>query len=319
MSDCLYDFDEEQRLAQTVAKKVLQSDNIPSTEKEKIVTKTYQQTLKNRALRFLKEIEIILDSLSNREIANLLKVLLADWLEIESEEELEYWIALLERQANLRLSVYWQMSNEKALQTAGFSDYTGIHALLQSVIKLHVRRQPPTYNKLNYKSWKQLLNQYKKVGKIIKKDMAVARLNKTLHQRRQQSHANVNTLDLLENKMLGAGVQPNGTYWNEVVSNYMASPDHMAFVERWTADQSKIDAENQKDSPTKEKTPAEKNSLQNEAAQMVNHVMALRGFENPRNQKIAQEAGHKKTERTGQPLDYDDIKKIKGQIVSGGR
>jgi len=321
MTEYLYNLEEEQNIARAVAKKIMQSDDMSLPEKETAAKQNYHQTLQKRALRFLKEMETILENLSNQEIANLLKVLLANGLEIESEEELEYWIARLEQQANLRLSAYLQMSTGKTLQANRFSDYTGMNSLLQSIIKLHYRRRPPAYDKENYRQWKKLLSQYHKVDKIIKKDRALARLNKRNRDRKRQSSSNTNsnTLDILESKMLSAGVRPNGEYWNEVISNYQISSDHMAFVENWSADQAKIDAENKKDSQVYEKSPAEKTTTQKETAQIMNHIMAIRGFENPRNQKIAEEAGRKKTEKTGQALTYEDIKKIKGQIVNGGR
>lgn len=52
-----------------------------------------------------------------------------------------------------------------------------------------------------------------------------------------------------------------------------------------------------------------------ECQKSASKIMALRGFENPRNQKIAMEIGEKKLNKTGQALTAEDIEKIKIKII----
>lgn len=50
---------------------------------------------------------------------------------------------------------------------------------------------------------------------------------------------------------------------------------------------------------------------QNEMNTMANHLMALRGFSNPKNQINAEKLGNEKTEKNRQPMTEKDIKNIK--------
>ena len=103
----MYNLTEEQEIARAVASKVntdFVDAGMVSGESFFEAQKAYNNTLKQRAIRFLKDLDKKIDALSNQEVADLLRVLLANGTIIENEEELEYYIALLERIALSRLT-----------------------------------------------------------------------------------------------------------------------------------------------------------------------------------------------------------------------
>ena len=83
----------------------------------------------------------------------------------------------------------------------------------------------------------------------------------------------------------------------------------------------KIVKENLKNENTDKKVAKniQKRQEQKEMNKMANHLMALRGFSNPKNQKIAEKVGNEKTEKNGRPMTNEDIKNIKLKIINGSK
>lgn len=244
----MYNYDEELNIAKAVAQKSFETDGLPMEEALKKRHNIYHQTLQNRAVRFLQEMDQKLDSLQNQEIANLLKSLLASGLNIENEEELEYWITLLTNLAMARLSQF--LSNQSVQNPSQQAD---IKNLLQSVIMVYQHRRPSPDNVQQYAQWQTSLENMKKFEKILQKGID---RQKSPHQpQRKNSNKNRNNSqesyrNSLQSKMSSAGVPSGGEYWNEVMSSFEASMDVASFVENWSADNARIDAE--KNSKTSE-------------------------------------------------------------------
>ena len=116
-------------------------------------------------------------------------------------------------------------------------------------------------------------------------------------------------------------------YMKEGMSRYEAMekvrskfPDKMKNLNK-DDELQKLVKENLKDENTDKKVAKDiqKRQEQKEMNKMANRLMALRGFSNPKNQKIAEKAGNEKTEKNGQPMTNEDIKNIKLKIINGSR
>ena len=106
------EFDEEEciefalALQQKAENEVLQSGGSIAEAKRSGQNK-YYEVCKRYTLEFIKKIEEKLDALSNQSIANLLRMLIALGLDIEDEEELEYWINRLTKESLNRVTMYF--------------------------------------------------------------------------------------------------------------------------------------------------------------------------------------------------------------------
>lgn len=263
----IYDFNYETEIAAIIArkaaKKSLADDLSVPIAKEKY-QKTFSEILQKRALNFLKNLEKKIEELSNRDIANLLLALLSSGLSIESEEELEYWVAKLEAQALNRLAEYLEFfsityakdANSKKKFTKNVRDFSskdidGLGQLLQAVKITHKNKEPIKKDSSEYKKWLEKEKKIKEAEIVIKKDLEAKRKEEQQksNPRPQQKNTNedrgeIDTLGIVKSKMTSAGVEANGEYWNEVISHHDGSLDKMSFAQNWSADFSRIENEN---------------------------------------------------------------------------
>lgn len=262
----IYDYDYETEfaaiIAQKEADKSLYEDMSLSVAHEKS-QKAFSQTLQKRALNFLKTLEKRIDELSNRDLANLLLALLSNGLSIESEEELEYWIAKLEMMALNRLTEYLEFcsvtyakdANSKKKFVKNARDFSSkeideLGQLLQAVKIVHKNKEPFNKDSQEYKKWLEKEKKIKETEVVIKKDFEQKKKEeKQKSQVRPQSKKNkedgpeTDTLAIVKDKMTTAGVEANGEYWNDVVSQHDASLDKISFARNWSADRSRIENE----------------------------------------------------------------------------
>ena len=88
----------------------------------------------------------------------------------------------------------------------------------------------------------------KRVENIIKKDIEEKRKEEKQHSQKKEKNNDkkeieVDSLGILKGKMLSAGVESNGEYWNDVISSHDASPDQLSFTQKWSADYGRIEGE----------------------------------------------------------------------------
>jgi len=302
--------------------------------------KAYNGTLKQRAMRFLKDLDKRLDSLSNQEIADLLRVLIANGTIIESEEELEYYISLLERIALQRVAqAMEQFANGENPQ---FSDSKGLLELIDALKMAHLRKQPKDKNSPEFLKWQEMMKNFDSAKKIVQQNSGQRRgqargRRKGGGRSQEENSGGDNTRDELIGKMINAGVPPYGPYWNDVLAGYEGATDKADFVAKWTVDEQRRDEEkkeqNQNERPENEKTDSEKEKTEPEkkpeksdqekidelrmGKQQQNEEKINQEFQNPGNAKAAMEAADKKLERTGQELTDKDIAAIKTKIIGG--
>ena len=116
-------------------------------------------------------------------------------------------------------------------------------------------------------------------------------------------------------------------YMKEGMSRYEAMekvrsefPDKMKNLNRDDELQKTVKENLKNESPDKKVAKdIQKRQEQKEMNKMANHLMALSGFSNPKNQKIAEKVGNEKTEKSGQSMTDKDIKNVKIQVSYGGR
>ncbi|MBR6327317.1 MAG: hypothetical protein IKR60_00375 [Alphaproteobacteria bacterium] len=330
----MYNLIEEQEIARAVAAKV--NNQFIETGMNEAdgffeAQKAYHHTLKTRALRFLKDIDQKLDSLSNQEIADLLRVLIAGGLNIETEEELEYYIALLERMAFQRLSN--TLAQMKSNENAPINDIKGLIGLVDALKILHLKRQPKDKNSAAFKKWQKMLQDFEKAKKQFKKLQAKSKQNQTGRRQTSKKESNSNNDDGPHNelisKMTAAGVIPNGPYWNDVLASYENATDKIDFVSSWVVDEARRDEEkkeqnqNERPLPSKEKEKKPEKSDQEKIDELrmgkkqANEEKIDQSFQTAGAAQIAKEAAEKKLDKTGQQLTDKDIAAIKTKIISG--
>jgi len=336
----MYNLSEEQEIARAVAVKInagFVDVGMAKGESFFEAQKAYTNTLQQRALRFLKDLEQRIDLLSNQEIADLLRVLLANGTLIESEEELEYWIAFLERLGMQRISNAMEqlaLGNPNAI-----NDSKGLLALIDALKMAHLRKQPKDKSSPDFLKWQEMMKNFENTKKIVQQNTK-QRQGQTKSGRqggkgsKQENSQGDNTRDELIGKMITAGVPPYGPYWNDVLAGYDGATDKIDFVAKWTVDEQRRDEEkkeqnqNEKEKPNseKEKTEPEKKPEKSDqekidelrmGKQQQNEEKINQEFQNQGNAKIAMEAGDKKLNRTGQELTNKDIAAIKTKIISG--
>ena len=335
----MYDLAEEQEIARAVASKVnagFVDVGMAKGESFFEAQKAYHTILKQRAVRFLKDLDQKIETLSNQEVADLLRVLLAGGLIIESEEELEYWIAILEQIALQRVAKVMEQMADGNMQVP--VDAKGIISLIEVLKIAHLKREPKDKNSPEFAKWQELMKHFNKAEKFVKQGARGQNQQKGSRRSKQsgskqENSSDDNSRDELIGKMVAAGVPPYGPYWNDVLSGYESASDKADFTARWVVDEARRDAENdnkkeqnQNERPEKEKTEPEKKPEKSDqekidelrmGKQQKNQEKIDEEFQNPGNAKIAKEAGDKKLEKTGQELTDKDIAAIKTKIIGG--
>ena len=334
----MYNLAEEQEIARAVAMKVnadFVDTGLNHGESFFEAQKAYNTTLKQRATRFLKDLDKKIDSLSNQEIADLLRVLIAGGLSIESDEELEYYISLLERIALQRVArAMEQFANDSNPQ---IGDLKGLMELIDALKMAHIRKQPKDRNSPEFLKWQEMMKNLDGAKKIVRQNSGASRRQQRRSRqgggdsKQENSSGDDKSRDELIGKMVTAGVPPYGPYWNDVLAGFEGAADKADFVAMWAVDEQRRDEEkkeqnqNERPAPEKEKEPKEKPEKSDQekidelrmGKQQQNEEKVNQEFQNAGNAKAAMEAGNRKIEKTGQELTDKDIKMIKTQIIAG--
>lgn len=255
------DFDEEEcinfalSLQDKAYNQALQS-GLSSEEAQKIGQNKYNEVCKRYCLEFIKKIEEKLASLSNQTVANLLRMLIALGLDIEDEEELEYWINRLTQESLNRVALYFNERDNISLYRQLISkpdtskvlfnlqNYSlkEIEALSSIIKSLSLLNDKNTKNEVNRLQRKEIL---KKIEKILEKDIQLKiqqqRSNRQTRGRgrgqgRSGGGGGGDPKDALISKMTSEGIESGGRYWNEVMSDYERSTNKNEFVKNWQID-----------------------------------------------------------------------------------
>lgn len=258
-----YDGNESIALAEALQKKAeqeAQNKHMLADDVRKRGIDKYNEVRRRHAIEFLQKIDEKINALSNQTIANLLKALIALGLDIEDEEELEYWINLLVREVLLRLNDYfeqrdvkslWQQVNNKSAKKDIFNvnyDNKELMSLQDMVQSLR------DINDIWAKSDNARIridNFLLKIERTLANDLQVRdnkktrqRQNKNNQSKRKETHSQDDgAFEMLKNKMTAEGIEDGGRYWTEVVSDFEASDDKNNFARNWVVDANKKNEE----------------------------------------------------------------------------
>ncbi len=211
------------------------------------------------AISFLEKLERKLSELSNQEIANLLRALIASGLPVETEEELEFWLKKLERESLHRIAVYFiarnegldkpgslkMPSNHKKKLLNNIKDFTSedieaFAAMMTSVNKIFEKREPANKNGEEYKKFLERKKFFKRVEKLLKQDVQEKKKEERQLQQARQNKRNEEKPDylgLLKDKMLREGVVQGGNYWGSVIDDFNHAENKGEFVSLWQKDE----------------------------------------------------------------------------------
>lgn len=252
-----YNTAEEQEIAAIMYNKEWHRLTQNAYDEQEVVSSAQQKSDEARrryALEFLKKLEKKLSELSNQEIADILRALIASGLPIETEEELEYWIKRLERESLHRIAIYFVARNESAdTRTAKYKkkflknikdftveDIEALASMMTSINRIIDRKAPKDKNSEEYKRFLERKKFFKKVEQILQKDAKEKRLEKRIERRnnpRAQQEERPDYLDLLKNKMLIEGVSQGGKYWDSVIEDFNHADNKGEFVNLWQKDE----------------------------------------------------------------------------------
>ena len=361
MEDDIFEYNEDEALAlaeamQKKAEQEAEAAGKNAGEKYVCGQKAFNETIYHHAVSFLQKFQERLDSLSNQSIAKLLLVLVSLGLNIEDEEELEYWINLLEQQSFRRIAVYFEIRNgrdaggrlkpsrlpesELLANISRYSseDIDGLR-LMAVGIQENLRRRNPNILQTDEK-----INFFKQIENFLSKD---ARLKKTAEQNRPRRRMprreqTVDTLSLLQNKMRAAGVIEGGDYWNSVIAEHNMATDKEEFTRTWVKDENRSRQDNQKINELRGLTEEEQNKkvypeeILNKSVRQKEDGNVYReqnddSLKEKERQKDAaeqlikdefsneqnQKAAAKQAEKLNRPLNSDDIKIMKIKAISG--
>ncbi len=259
-----YNLFEEQEITSIVFYKEtlrLRQTGVPVEDAEIAALDKKEASRRHYALEFLKKLEKKLTELSNQEIANLLLALIANGLPIETEEELEFWIKKLERESLHRIAVYFIIRNEglskpgslkmapnhkkkllKNVKDFTSEDIEAFASMMTSVNRIFERREPANRTGEEYKKFLERKKFFKRVEKLLKQD---AQEKKKEERRRlkandkEKPNDEPDYLNALKEKMSREGVEPEGKYWNSVISDFDKSENKARFVETWEKNEAK--------------------------------------------------------------------------------
>ena len=235
-------------LSQKAEKEALFS-GMSKSEAQQIGKKKFNEVSRRHAIEYMKSIDTKLASLSNQSIANLLKALIAMGLDIEDDEELEYWIGILTQQTLNRIVSYfnqrdsaslWKQITSRPRETSVLQrlknyspkEIEALSEMIQSLDKINIAKTK------NPKALKRRSAILKRMNKTIKNDIQIKNSIKKQRPKQQNRQANTeeNSLDILKNKMAAEGVEINGRYWNHVMSEFEATINKSEFAQNWVID-----------------------------------------------------------------------------------
>ena len=240
-------------LAQKAQKEAILS-GCSKKEAQNIAQKKFNEVSRKHAIEYMKSIDMKLASLSNQSIANLLKALIAMGLDIEDDEELEYWIGILTQQTLNRIASYfnqrdsaslWKQITSRPQETSvlrNLKNYSpkeieALSEMIQCLDKINIAKTKDV-NIRNKRS-----DMLKRIDRAVKNDLRL-KVKENQQQRQQNRNRNRQTeepstedpADILKNKMTAEGVEVNGRYWDQVMSDFEASANKTEFAKHWTID-----------------------------------------------------------------------------------
>lgn len=212
----------------------------------------YGQVRRKEAIDFCKKFEDKLNGLSNQSLAALLRALVALGLNIEDDEEFEYWYNLLESMTRRRIMEYFidrngvnsqgrlnrQAEDEKTIlsNTKQYSvgDLIGLRGLISLMTKINLERKSKDDKRALLLKWAE---------KYIEKDIKLKEKNSKSFEEKAKSKPKTRPTELqkdwlaeLKEKMTFSGVSPNSSYWAEVINEYDMSLDKASFAQSWQVD-----------------------------------------------------------------------------------
>lgn len=261
--DDIYNVDEEQEIANIVFDKEVKralDQGLSLEEAQQKAQKKQDEARRNYALNFLKRIEKKLNELSNQEIANILRALIASGLPIESEEELEYWINQLERESLHRIAFYFYKRNKnlkkgsifamsdnvrakvmKNVEAYTSTDIEAMASMMTSVNKIFYKKMPKDKRGAAYEKFLEREKFFKKVEAMLQQDardkkaFEKERRNHRINSRQEDSNE-PNYLEKMKEKMRSEKVIEGGEYWNSVIEDFNTAQDKKDFVDLWQKD-----------------------------------------------------------------------------------
>ena len=254
-----YNTAEEQEIAAIMYNKEMHYQHKNGVDEKEAAFAAQQKSDEARrryALEFLKKLEKKLSELSNQEIADILRALIASGLPIETEEELEYWIRRLERESMYRIAIYFVARNESAdARTAKYKkkflknikdftaeDIEALVSMMTSINRIIDRKAPKDKNSEEYKRFLERKKFFKKVEQVLLEDAKEKQLEKRRARRNNpqaQQEEQPDYLDLLKSKMLREGVVQGGKYWDSVIEDFNHADNKGEFVSLWQKDEAR--------------------------------------------------------------------------------
>lgn len=347
-----YDLEESEALAEALCKKAEQkavADGLSVKEAQQKGKLKYNEVRRRHAKEFLQKIDMRLDKLSNQAIANLLRALIALGLDIEDEEELEFWISLLTKEFLQRLSLYFEQRDVESLwkqiaQTemrakdieqfsmADIVAFSEIIKLLKDV-NTSISKNPAVCKRINIF--------FEKIEKVLKQDLKLKKNHQSRKPLRSRTQGQQDPLAILQGKMSAEGVERGEMYWANVMADYDASFDKLSFAQNWIIDNTfrkevniqRINElrgvedknpishlsrkEREKDELEVQKEQQERERLKEqprkreEAEKQKSSELVEQEFQNETNRKKAKDDAEKKQKKTGNSLSDKDIKMMK--------
>lgn len=249
-----YDVDEEQEISAIIFNKefyTAHGEGLNDEDARKYAQQKSNEARRKHALLFLNKLEKKLSELSNQEVADLLRALIASGLPIETEEELEFWIRKLERESLHRIAVYFVLRNDNNAKSSrhkrkfqkNFEDFTAddiaaLASMMTSINQIFLRKAPKDKNSEEYKRFLERKKFFKRVEKILQQDAQKRKKEeKQLQNIPRNKREEVDYLSLLKEKMLREDVLRGGKYWNAVIDDFSVAPDKAEFVSLWQKDE----------------------------------------------------------------------------------
>ena len=356
-----YDFEESKPLAEALRKKAEQkaiADGLSVEEARKKGRLKYNEVRRRHVKEFLQKLDMRLDGLSNQAIANLLRALIALGLEIEDEEELEYWINLLTREFLQRLSLYFEQRDVESLwkqitqtktrakdieqfSVADIAAFSEIIKLLKDV-NASISKNPAVRKRIN--------DFFEKIEKVLKRDLSLKKNLKNKRPLRRRAQEQQDPLAILQAKMSAEGVERGEMYWSNVMADYDASLDKLSFAQNWTIDNTlrqevniqkinelrgledknpishlnKEERERDEYEALKEQQERDRSNKEiqkrKEAEKQKNSEQIEKEFQNETNREKARAYAEKKQKKTGKDLSEKEMKMMKAKAMgSKGR
>ncbi len=213
-------------------------------EAEKKGEQEYLKKKQQKAIEFLKKVEERLAELSNQDVANLLLSLLAMGLNIDDDEELEYWLKKLELEGLTRIMQYFQTRNSSENKVDFVSKFTPKelreYEKISSAIEVAFYRKKEQYQ--NEGEFLEKQKALQKINKIINKDIKFQEklIQRSKNSQKQNEDEPDWSAEMLK-KLDENGVERGSKYHNEVMTGFNISKNKGEYVFKWECNTQKRD------------------------------------------------------------------------------